>query len=111
MPGPKNNRGIYYFISLKTGIRIHSRHWVILHVTKLVIGRKSQFADDEGINEMVDGEMLFELDPGEPIFLQSNYEEATLPLNFSLNEEPNENVEYDVIIFGEEERYITEEDG
>ena len=41
---PKNDRGSYYFMSLKTGIIIHTRQWNVLHVTKLVIYRVAQLA-------------------------------------------------------------------
>ena len=54
-------------MSLKSGRRIHARKFTVLHVTKSVIDRIEQLAADKGINEMVDGEMLFERYPWEPI--------------------------------------------
>ena len=47
-------------MSLKTGISVHARQWTVLNVTKLVIGRVYLLAADEGIDEMVDGKILFE---------------------------------------------------
>ena len=74
-PRPKNYRGLYYFMSLKTGRRIHDRQWIVIHVTVSVIYRVEKLAADEGIN--VDGEILFEWDPGKPILLQPYYKEVT----------------------------------
>ena len=47
---PKNYRGSYYFVSLKTGRRVHARQWNILHITESVIGMAEQLAPDEEIN-------------------------------------------------------------
>ena len=56
---PKNDSGSYYFMSLETGRIIHVRQWTVLHVTESVIDRVEKFVTNEGINEMVDGYMLF----------------------------------------------------
>ena len=56
---PKNYKGLYYLMSLDTGIRIHARQWTVLHFTKLVINRAEQIYSDKGINEIVGGDMLF----------------------------------------------------
>ena len=47
-------------MSLKTGISVHARQWTVLNITKLVIGTAYSLAADEGIDEMVDGKILFE---------------------------------------------------
>ena len=103
----KNDRGSYYFMLLETGIIIHARQWTVLHATESVIGRVNQLAADEGINKIVDEDILFQWNPGDPIILQPNYEEVISPLNHTINEEPKGNVGRDVIVFGEEERDIT----
>ena len=46
-------------MSLDTEIIIHARQWTVLYVTESVIGRVEQLSTNKGINEMVDGEMLF----------------------------------------------------
>ena len=73
-------------MSLKTVIRIHARQWTVLNVTELIIYRVEKLADDKGISEMVDGEMLFEWDPREPILLLPDYEEVAPPLYHTVNE-------------------------
>ena len=70
---------------LKTGIRIHARQWTVLNFTYLIIDRLQKIAADKGIGEMVDGEMLFEWDPGEPILLQTDYQEVAPPLHHTVN--------------------------
>ena len=57
-------------MSLDTGRRIHARQWNVLHINESVIGKVEQLAANEGINGMVDGKMLFEWNPGDPILLQ-----------------------------------------
>ena len=59
----KNERGSYYFMSIDTGRIIHVRQWTVLHITESVIGMVEQLSADMGINEMLDGEMLFEWKP------------------------------------------------
>ena len=76
---PKNDRGSYYFMSLEIGRRIHAWQWTVLHVTESVIGRVDQLSANEGINVMVDGEMLFGCNPGYPELLQPNYKEVISP--------------------------------
>ena len=56
----KNYRGLYYVISLKTRIITHKREWTALYFTKLVIFREEQLAADEGIDEILHGENIFE---------------------------------------------------
>ena len=75
---PKNNRGRFYFYVTKTGIRIHARKWTVLHDTESVIDRVEKLASDKGINEMVDEEMLFEWNPGDPVLFQ-HYEKEVIP--------------------------------
>ena len=77
----KNDRGSYYFMSLETGRIIHARQWTVLYVIESMIDRVEQLASDEGINEIVDGDMLFEWNPGEPILLQPYYKEVVPPSN------------------------------
>ena len=88
-------------MSLKIGRRINVRQWNVLHVTELVIKLVEQISADEDINDMVDGEILFEWEPGEPILLQPDYEEVTPSLNHAVNEEPKGNSGHAVILFGE----------
>ena len=57
--GTKDDIGSYYFMSLKTGRRINAREWTVLHVTEFVTYRVEQLDIDEGINEMMDREILF----------------------------------------------------
>ena len=49
---------------LKTGRRIHAGQWIVLIFTKLVIDRVEKPATDEGIDKLVDIEMIFEWEPG-----------------------------------------------
>ena len=51
-------------MSINTGRIIHARKWTVLHVTESVMVRVEKLSSDEGINEMVDGEILFEWNPG-----------------------------------------------
>ena len=83
---PKNNRGPYYFMSLKTGIIIHAGQWTVPNVTKLVIDKVEKLATDDGIYKMVYGEMIFEWDTGDQILLQPDYEDTTPPFNYTNNE-------------------------
>ena len=46
----KNDRGFYYFVSLKIGRKIHVRKWTVLQVTESVIDRVEQLAANEGMN-------------------------------------------------------------
>ena len=55
----KNYRGLYYFISLEKGRLIHVGQWTVPHVTESVIVRVEQLAADEGINKIVDVDILF----------------------------------------------------
>ena len=71
--------GIILFISLETGGIIHVMQWTVLHITESVIIRVEQLDTDKGINEMLDGEMLFECNPGDPILLQPGYKEVIPP--------------------------------
>ena len=96
-------------MSLKTGRKIDTRKWIVLHVTESIIGKAEQLAADKGINEMVYGEMIFEWKPGDPILLQPYYEKFIPISNHATNEETRVNVGHDVIIFGEEEIDITED--
>ena len=73
-------------MSLKTGILVHARQWTVLNITKLVIGTVYLLAADEGIDEMVDGEILFEWGPVEPIFIRTDYEEVKPLLHLTVNE-------------------------
>ena len=57
---------------------------------------------------MLDGEILFEWNPGNRILLQPDYKEVLPPSNHTTNEEPKGNLGHEAIVFGEEERDITE---
>ena len=61
---PKNSRGSYYFMSLATGKQIHSNNWVELPITQAVIDRVEYLATQEGLDDLVDGELIFEWAPG-----------------------------------------------
>ena len=58
---------------------------------------------------MLDGDILFEWKPGDPIILKPDYKEVIPPLNHTTSEEPKGNGGHEVIIFGEEERDTTED--
>ena len=60
-------------MSLEIGRITNARQWNVLHVTESVICRVNKLATDEGINEMVDGDMLSEWNPGDLIMLQPGY--------------------------------------
>jgi hypothetical protein len=47
---PKNDRGSYYFMSLRTGRRIHATRWTELPITDEVIQRVDDLASNDGIN-------------------------------------------------------------
>ena len=83
---PKNDRDLYYFVSLDTGRRNNANKWTILHVTESLIVRVDQLASDEGINEIVDGDILFEWKTGYPIILQPNYKEVIPSSNHTTND-------------------------
>ena len=87
----KHDRVSYYFISLETGKSICARQGTVLNVTESVIYIVEQIAAKKGINEMVDGEMLFEWKPGDSIQFQPNYKEVIPPSNHSTNEETKGN--------------------
>ena len=57
-------------MSINKGRIIHARQWNILHVTESVTSRVYQLAANERINEMVDGEIIFEWNTRDPILLQ-----------------------------------------
>ena len=64
---PHNNKGSYYFMSLKTGRLIRSDQWRELPIDGWVINRVHELAEAEGAQELVDGELNFEWEPGNPI--------------------------------------------
>lgn len=71
---PKNNRGSYYFMNLSTGRRIHANQWTELPITKEVINRVEELADPDGIEDMINGEPLFEWEPGRTILHENEQE-------------------------------------
>ena len=73
-------------MSLDTGRRNNANKWTILHVTESLIVRVDQLASDEGINEIVDGDILFEWKTGYPIILQPNYKEVIPSSNHTTND-------------------------
>lgn len=64
---PKDNSGSYYFMSLETGKRVHSNNWVELSITDNVIARAKALAAHDGMDDLIDGELIFEWNPSEPI--------------------------------------------
>ena len=54
--------------------------------------------------------MIFEWDPGDPILLQTDYDQVTPPLHQTFNEEPKGDVGHDIIIFREKQREIIDND-
>ena len=64
---PHNNKGSYYFMSLKTGRLIRSDQWRELPIDEWVINRVHELAEAEGAQELVDGELNFEWEPGNPV--------------------------------------------
>ena len=86
VPRPKKDRESYYFVSLETVKMNYARQWIVLHVTESVIGRAEKLATKKRINEMVDGKMLFEWKPEDPILLQHNSEQVITQSNHITNE-------------------------
>ena len=54
-------------MSMRSGIRIHSNQWTVLHVTDEVVQRVHNLADQDGMQDMKDGQIIFEWEPGMPI--------------------------------------------
>ena len=94
-------------MSLKIGRIFHGRQWNVLQFTESVIGRVEKLSSNEGINKMVDGEIIFEWKPGDPKLSQSDYKELIPPINHTTNDKTKGKEGHDVIIFGEEDRDIT----
>ena len=69
---PKNSRGSYYFMSLRTGKLMHSNNYTVLPITSEVIHRVESLAEAEGMPLMTDGELLFEWSPGVPILPEND---------------------------------------
>ncbi len=91
---PHNNKGSYYFMSLKTGRLIRSDQWRELPIDEWVIDRVHELAEAEGAQELVDGELLFEWEPGNPVLdVEEQIDEQADILENVFN--PNEYVQND----------------
>ena len=60
---PSNERGGYYFMSLRTGKRLHGFIWNEVPVTEEVIDRVEQLGEEDGQPLMENGP-IFEWAPG-----------------------------------------------
>ena len=101
---PKNEMGSYYFMSLRSGRRIHSNQWTVLHVTDDVVQRVYDLSDQGGVQDMKYGQILFEWEPGVPI--QDLHAYKILMADGEVNDtdiKPLGNVGHDVIVFGNEQ--------
>ena len=101
---PKNEMGSYYFMSLRSGKRIHSNQWTVLHVTDEVVQQVHDLADQEGVQDMKDVQILFGWEPGMPIQDRHAYEILTADGEVNNTDmQPLGNVGHDVIIFENEQ--------
>jgi hypothetical protein len=64
---PANDQNGYYFMSLRTGQRIHSNKWDELPITQHVINKVHSLSEKENRHAMRDKELTFEWAPGVPI--------------------------------------------
>ena len=71
-------------MSLRTGKQIHAKQWTELPVTDEVVQRVEELADAAQIPEMVNGELLFEWAPGNPIVQDDTSDITTTLLNTPL---------------------------
>ena len=78
-----NDRGSYYFMSLDTGKCIHSTQWTEIPITNEVIQRVEEIVEENGMEPLVDEELIFEWEPGRPI--EMNYQEDVIPNNDIVN--------------------------
>ena len=101
---PKNEMGSYYFMSLRIGRRIHSNQWTVLHVTDEVLQRVHDLADQDGVQDMKDGQIIFEWNLGMTIHDRHAYEipMADGEVN-NTDMQPIGNVGHDIIIFENEQ--------
>ena len=87
-------------MSLRSGRCIHSNQWTVLHVTDKVIQRVHDLDDQDSVQDMKDGQILFEWEPGMPI--QDCHAYKILMADGEVNNthmQPIGNVGHDVIIF------------
>ena len=104
---PSNNQGGYYFMSLKTGKRIHGFQWTKLAITQEVIDRVHELAEQQHA-EYLDEEGYPKLDiiPGGNMSLESDDESYT-PDNESISDEDlyNDETEDDSSSYDSEESW------
>ena len=102
---PSNNQGGYYFMSLKTGKRIHGFQWTKLAITQEVIDRVHELAEQQHA-EYLDEEGYPKLDiiPGGNMSLESDDESYT-PDDESISDEDlyNDETEDDSSSYDSEE--------
>ena len=63
---PSNEQGGYWFMLLKTGHKLHGYHWVELPISKDIIDKVEQLAEEQG-QPIMDNGPIFEWNPGELI--------------------------------------------
>ena len=63
---PSNDQGGYWFMSLKTGHKLHGYHWVELLISDKVIDRVEELANEQGQLLMENGP-IFKWTPGDLI--------------------------------------------
>ena len=101
---PKNEMGLYYFRSLRSGRRINSNQWTVMHVTDEVVQRVHNLANQYGVQDIKDGHILFEWEPSVSI---QDHHAYKIPMADSeannTNIQPLGNVGHDLIIFGNEQ--------
>ena len=96
--------GSYYFMSLRSGRRINSNQWTVLHVTDEVLHRVHDLADQDGVQDTKYGQILFEWESGMPIQDRHAYEIPMADGEVNNTDiQPLGNVGHDVIIFENEQ--------
>ncbi len=95
---PSNDRGGYYFQSLRTGKRIHAYQWKELPIPDYVIERVEEMAKKEKQPKMRNGAPLFEWAPGIPIIDDNEYtldDDEHFDIDYTDDEHYNSNEDSD----------------
>ena len=91
-------------MSLRSGRPINSNQWTVLHITDKVVQQVHDLANQDGVQDMKDGQILFEWEPGVPI---QDCHADEIPMadgeENDTNIQPLGNVGHDVIILGNEQ--------
>ena len=81
----------YYFMNLQTGKRISSNKWEVLPTPERVVKRVHELAENEQRPPMMDKTMVFEYEPGTPVF--NNEGEDDNQIYDNTNGENDENLD------------------